>query len=167
MTLSDVSERTGLSRAEISKLENGFRPLRADHLIRFSEAFGTRAEELAWPDEAQQLLRTTITRGHDRLPIRGRASGHIIVDFDKTFGECELTLPNGLSRGGMVVYNPRTDLKFIPVGALLVLTTVAPPRAGELVVKVRDKDNTAEVEPFDGHRTRGHEVYRVAAVLPQ
>lgn len=174
MTLQDVAEASGFSRSELSKLETGQRPLRADHLIKLAPAFGVSPNDLVAPELAAQFLgqlaetprsgTAAINSGQDRLGIFGEVRENKLHDLHVSNGDVTVTLPHGLSRKAFVVYNPTSNFGGIRAGDLLVVTTMIPPVRGDLCL-IRYADESGEVCVFETPPPPPALALKIAAVL--
>ena len=148
MSLAELGEIVNLSRSEISKLENGSRRVRSDHLLKLSKALRIRPEDLLSKQEAEELLNhtaeiasenpssaTTMSMSMD-LPVCGQMTETtFMVDEEtpQTFSQ----RPPQLDRvaGAYAVHVPSTDLEpHVRVGTLLYVNPVLPARPEDLAV---------------------------------
>jgi transcriptional regulator with XRE-family HTH domain len=150
MSLAELGETVGLSRSEISKLENGSRRVRADHLVALAKALKVPPEELMDKETVRDMLGElpppSPTPGPS-LPIlqARRQDGQIVIPAQEPTA-LSLPAPPQLANvpGAYAFYMPDTSFEpRVPVGALLFVNTILPPRAGDLAVIALE-----EGEPF-------------------
>jgi transcriptional regulator with XRE-family HTH domain len=124
MSLAELGETVGLSRSEISKLENGSRRVRADHLVALAKALKVPPEDLMDRDTVRDML------GELPPPASPPGPGLPIL-------QAKRKVP-----GAYAFYMPDTSFEpRVPVGGLLFVNTVLPPRAGDLaVISLTDGD---------------------------
>jgi len=155
MSLAELGETVGLSRSEISKLENGSRRVRAEHLVILAKALKVPPEELMDRDTVRDMLGEIPQLAPApapmpvtvMLPVRQcrRQGGMVIVSEQETPG-MSIEAPPQLAHvpGAYAFYMPDTSYEpRVPVGALLMVNTVLPPRAGDIAVVHMDG-----AEPF-------------------
>lgn len=142
MSLAELGETVGLSRSEISKLENGSRRVRAEHLVILAKALKVPPEELMDRDTVRDMLgeipQPAPAPSSPMLPVRQsrRQGGMVIVPEQETPGMA-IEAPPQLAHvpGAYAFYMPDTSYEpRVPVGALLMVNTVLPPRAGDMAV---------------------------------
>jgi transcriptional regulator with XRE-family HTH domain len=154
MSLAELGETVGLSRSEISKLENGSRRVRAEHLVILAKALKVPPEELMDRDTVRDMLGEIPQAApapapvQSMLPVRQsrRQGGMVIVPEQETPG-MTVEAPPQLANvpGAYAFYMPDTSYEpRVPVGALLMVNTVLPPRAGDMAVVHMD----GGAEPF-------------------
>jgi transcriptional regulator with XRE-family HTH domain len=153
MSLAELGETVGLSRSEISKLENGSRRVRAEHLVILAKALKVPPEELMDRDTVRDMLgeipqpAPAPAPSAAVLPVRQcrRQGGMVIVSEQDTPGMAIEAPPQLASvPGAYAFYMPDTSYEpRVPVGALLMVNTVLPPRAGDMAVVHMDG-----AEPF-------------------
>lgn len=139
MSLAELGEIVGLSRSEISKLESGSRRVRADHLVVLAKAMKVAPEDLMDKEAVRELI-------GDGTPTRPAASSltiaqarrqngiiALLVDQSSVNGEAPPQIVN--VPGAFAFYMPDTSMEpRVPVGALLYVHPMLPPRAGDLAV---------------------------------
>jgi len=144
MSLAELGETVGLSRSEISKLENGSRRVRAEHLVILAKALKVPPEDLMDRDTVRDMLgeipqpAPAPTPSAPTLPVRQsrRHGGMVVVPEQETPG-MTIEAPPQLANvpGAYAFYMPDTTYEpRVPVGALLMVNTVLPPRAGDMAV---------------------------------
>jgi len=142
MSLAELGETVGLSRSEISKLENGSRRVRAEHLVILAKALKVPPEELMDRETVRDMLgdlpppTPSVTAA--MLPVRQsrRLDGRVTVPAQDAPG-LQVEAPPQLAHvpGAYAFYMPDTSFEpRVPVGALLLVNPVLPPRAGDLAV---------------------------------
>jgi transcriptional regulator with XRE-family HTH domain len=144
MSLAELGETVGLSRSEISKLENGSRRVRAEHLVILAKALKVPPEELMDRDTVRDMLgeipqpAPAPPPSSPTLPVRQsrRQGGMVIVPELETAGMTIEAAPQLANvPGAYAFYMPDTSYEpRVPVGALLLVNTVLPPRAGDMAV---------------------------------
>jgi len=168
MSLSELSELTGLTRSELHKLEKGVRRIRTDHLPPLSRSLRCSAEELLNPELAEQLV-------EDRLKYMGTADGKdgptAIADLpvlgikegDGSFNLDEAQ-PQAFVQRIPLLFNVKTSYAIympdsameprVPAGAVAYINPVLPARAGDLAV-VRQNDGRGVVVMLQHDREKG------------
>lgn len=139
MSLAELGEIVGLSRSEISKLESGSRRVRADHLVVLAKALKVAPEDLMDKETVRELI-------GDGAPARPGAASLTVVQVRRQNGSIRM-LPEESSvsgdappqianvTGAYAFYMPDTSMEpRVPVGALLYVHPLLPPRAGDLAV---------------------------------
>ncbi len=150
MSLAELGETVGLSRSEISKLENGSRRVRADHLVVLAKALKVPPEELMDKETVRDML--------GELPIPAPSSGQSLPIYQARRQDGKIVIPHqeptALSvpappqlanvPGAYAFYMPDTSFEpRVQVGAMLFVNTILPPRAGDLAVIAH-----ADSQPF-------------------
>jgi transcriptional regulator with XRE-family HTH domain len=143
MSLAELGEVVGLSRSEISKLESGSRRVRADHLIVLAKALKVAPEDLMDQTAVRELMGDAVPtlRGVPSLAVAQtqRQKGTITILKDETSVAVEAPPQVANVAGAYAFYMPDTSLEpRVPVGALLYVHPLLPPRAGDLAVVVVD-----------------------------
>jgi DNA-binding Xre family transcriptional regulator len=142
MSLAELGEVVGLSRSEISKLENGSRRVRAEHLVILAKALKVPPEELMDRETVRDMLgdmpAAPPPASTPMLPVRqGRRQGGMVVIPAQEPGTLMVDMPPQLIHvpGAYAFYMPDTSFEpRIPVGALVFVNTVLPPRSGDMAV---------------------------------
>jgi transcriptional regulator with XRE-family HTH domain len=141
MSLAELGETVGLSRSEISKLESGSRRVRADHLVVLAKALKVPPEELM----DKEMVRDMLGELPPPPPAQGptlpllqarRQDGMVIIPPQET-GVVSIAAPPQVANvpGAYAFYMPDTSLEpRVPVGAVLFVNTMLPPRAGDLAL---------------------------------
>jgi transcriptional regulator with XRE-family HTH domain len=169
LSLSEMSELTGLTRSELHKLEKGVRRLRTDHLPVLSKALRCDPEELLAPELAEQLLGNRLKYGGGAgnlissenptiradLPILGSfsAEGRFISDENtpQAFAPRPPQLVN--VKGAYAIYMPTTRMEpRVPVASMLYVNPVLPARPGDLAC-VRLTDGRTEIVAVERGKT--------------
>lgn len=139
MSLAELGEAVGLSRSEISKLESGTRRVRAEHLVILAKALKVAPEELMDQAAVRELIGDAPPSAQQipTLPVfqaRG-LNGTIVVLPDETNVTVEAPPQVANLPGAYAFYMPDTSLEpRVPVGALLYVHPLLPPRAGDLAL---------------------------------
>ena len=142
MSLAELGEAVGLSRSEISKLENGSRRVRAEHLVILAKALKVPPDELMDREVVRDMLgeipQAPPATSSATLPVRQsrRHGGMVVIPEAETPG-MSIEAPPQLANvpGAYAFYMPDTTYEpRVPVGALLLVNTVLPPRAGDMAV---------------------------------
>ncbi len=160
LSLSEMSELTGLTRSELHKLEKGVRRLRTDHLPVLSKALRCDPEELLSPELAEQLMGNRLKYGGSGavisadnpspradLPVLGSFSNEGRFISDENAPQAFAPRPPQLInvRNSYAVYMPTTRMEpRVPVASLLYVNPVLPARPGDLAV-IRMNDGRTEV----------------------
>ena len=144
MSLAELGETVGLSRSEISKLENGSRRVRAEHLVILAKALKVAPEELMDRETVRDMLGEIPAAqpppAPQMLPVRQcrRQGGMLVVQEPQDgAGSAMAEAPPQLAHvpGAYAFYMPDASYEpRVPVSALLLVNTVLPPRAGDLAV---------------------------------
>ncbi|HXP96182.1 MAG TPA: helix-turn-helix domain-containing protein [Telmatospirillum sp.] len=139
MSLAELGEIVGLSRSEISKLESGSRRVRADHLVVLAKALKVAPEDLMDKETVRELI-------GDSAPARASAASLTVAPVRRQNGTIRITLEDASVSGeappqianvagAYAFYMPDTSMEpRVPVGALLYVHPLLPPRAGDLAV---------------------------------
>ena len=142
MSLAELGEAVGLSRSEISKLENGSRRVRAEHLVILAKALKVPPDDLMDREVVRDMLgeipQPPPVASSPTLPVRQarRQGGMVVIPEAETPG-MSIEAPPQLANvpGAYAFYMPDTTYEpRVPVGALLLVNTVLPPRAGDMAV---------------------------------
>jgi len=167
MSLSELSELTGMTRSELHKLEKGVRRIRTDHLPPLSQSLRCGPEELLNAELAEQLMgdrmKYTLSReGADGpaiaadLPVYGA-----VVDGAFSISDAEPQAyvqrsPNLVNvKTSFAVYQPDESMEpRISQGNLLYVNPILPSRAGDIVLATW-KDGTAKVLMLSQERGAG------------
>lgn len=140
MSLAELGEAVGLSRSEISKLENGNRRVRADHLVVLAKALKISPDDLMDRDMVREMIGEPVAAPPAAsLPVMAtqRRNGDIVILHHEPAATAEA--PPQLARvpGAYAFYMPDTSHEpRIPVGALLFVHPLLPARAGDLATVV-------------------------------
>lgn len=172
MSLAELGETVGLSRSEISKLENGSRRVRADHLVALAKALKVPPEDLMDKDTVRDMLGElpppTPSPGPSLPILQAKRKDRLIVVPHQEPTALSLPAPPQLANvpGAYAFYMPDTSFEpRVPVGALLFVNTILPPRGGDLAVI-----GLSEGDPFlawverHGDRLRAHPGGDAAAI---
>jgi transcriptional regulator with XRE-family HTH domain len=145
MSLAELGETVGLSRSEISKLENGSRRVRADHLVALAKALKVPPEELMDKETVRDMLGELPPPSPGAGPalpvLQARRQDGLIVVPPQEPTALTVAAPPQLANvpGAYAFYMPDTSFEpRLPVGALLFVNTIMPPRAGDLAVITMD-----------------------------
>ena len=143
MSLAELGEIVGLSRSEISKLESGSRRVRADHLVVLARALKITPDDLMDQTVVRELIGepvpgatvlSTLAVAHAK-----RQNGAIVILRDDTNVTVEAPPQVANVPGAYAFYMPDTSLEpRVPVGALLFVNPMLPPRAGDMAVVATD-----------------------------
>ncbi len=139
MSLAELGEIVGLSRSEISKLESGSRRVRADHLVVLARALKVAPEDLMDKEAVRELI-------GESVPSRPGGASLTVVQVRRQNGTIRMQpeessvsgdAPPQIANvaGAYAFYMPDTSMEpRVPVGALLYVHPLLPPRAGDLAV---------------------------------
>lgn len=157
MSLDHLSKIIDLSRSEISKLENGARRLRMEHLTVLSEALGVKVTDLLNEDEAQKFRATIGLGASGNDNETNTATTTIPVVGVMTDAGFELDEENPTTRsqrppqlaeieGAYALHMPTTNLEpYVRVGTLLYVNPILPPRPEDLAIVRYTDSKRAEV----------------------
>ena len=140
MSLAELGEMVGLSRSEISKLESGSRRVRADHLVILAKALKASPEDLMDKDTVRDMLGDLPPQPPEPVPSlpvaqARRQNGAVVVLPGPTNLAVEAPPQLANLSGAYAFYMPDTSLEpRVPVGALLYVHPLLPPRAGDLAL---------------------------------
>jgi len=140
LSLAELGEIVGLSRSEISKLESGSRRVRADHLVILAKALKVPPDDLMDKDTVREMLGelpATAPATTSTVPIAQarRQAGDVVIEVHNDAPGVEAPPPIAHVPGAFAFYMPDTSLEpRVPVGALLFVNPMLPPRAGDLAV---------------------------------
>ncbi len=171
LSLSEMSELTGLTRSELHKLEKGVRRLRTDHLPVLSKALRCDPEELLSPELAEQLMGNRMKYGGGAgnlissenptqradLPILGTFNSEGKFISDDNSPQAYAPRPPQLAnvKGAYGIYMPTTRMEpRVPVASMLYANPVLPARPGDLAV-VRFTDGRTEIVSVERGKTGG------------
>jgi transcriptional regulator with XRE-family HTH domain len=144
LSLAELGEEVGLSRSEISKLESGSRRVRADHLVVLAKALKVAPEDLMDKEAVRQLIGEAeparLTKSSVPVFQARRQDGEIVIAQDEAGTHADAPSQFAAVSGAYAFYMPDTSMEpRVPVGALLYVHPLLPPRAGDLaVIKTRD-----------------------------
>lgn len=144
MSLAELGEAVGLSRSEISKLESGSRRVRADHLVVLAKALKVSPEDLMDKETVRDMLGDHPQQRYEAAATvmvaqARRHEGKIILSTEPTAVTVEAPPQLAHLAGAYAFYMPDTSLEpRVPVGALLYVHPMLPPRAGDLAVIALD-----------------------------
>jgi hypothetical protein len=134
-----LGEIVGLSRSEISKLESGSRRVRADHLVVLAKALKVAPEDLMDKEAVRELIGESIPARPSVASLtvvqvrRQNGTVSIVADEASVHGDAPPQIANVV--GAYAFYMPDTSMEpRVPVGALLYVHPLLPPRAGDLAV---------------------------------
>jgi transcriptional regulator with XRE-family HTH domain len=151
LSLSEMSELTGLTRSELHKLEKGVRRLRTDHLPILSKALRCDPEELLSNELAEQLMGNRLKYGgaaagvissenptqRTDLPVLGNFGSDGKFTSDETSPQAYAARPPQLVnvKGAYGIYMPTTRMEpRVPVASMLYVNPILPARPGDLAV---------------------------------
>ena len=142
MSLAELGEIVGLSRSEISKLESGSRRVRADHLVILAKALKVPPDDLMDKETVREMLGELPPPTPAAVPsvpvaLARRQNGGIVIQMSPEAPTVEAPPQIARVPGAFAFYMPDTSLEpRVPVGALLFVNPMLPPRAGDLAVVV-------------------------------
>jgi transcriptional regulator with XRE-family HTH domain len=149
LSLAELGEAVGLSRSEISKLESGSRRVRADHLMLLAGALQVSPFDLVDQNSVRELMGDTPavqslptpSPAARTIPIfQARRQGKSII-LSKDRSGMQIDSPPQLAGvpAAYAFYMPDTSREpRVPVGALLYVHPLLPPRLGDLAVILQD-----------------------------
>lgn len=138
MSLAELGEIVGLSRSEISKLENGARRVRADHLTALATALRVKPEELIGSDAARAFSQpdATAAPAARTLPVllaRDDGGTLQLSDTPCDHTACPPQLASVSAAYAFLMPSTRMEPR-VPIGALLYVHPFLPARPGDLAV---------------------------------
>lgn len=152
MSLSELSELTGMTRSELHKLEKGVRRIRTDHLPPLAKALKCGPEELLNAELAEQLLGDrqrysgTVDAASGQgpsmmadLPIYGITdiNGQLRIDENEPQAYVMRSPQLHNVKTSYALYMPDESMEpALPKGALLYVNPILPTRVGDLVVAI-------------------------------
>lgn len=134
MSLAALATSAGLSKSEISKLENGVRPFRPDHVIRLAKIFGVGPTEMLSPASP---LRTMLSENKTdtELPLyEGRDLARDGVDAKSASTIARAPQMRNIAGAYAVTVNDLSNAPAIGIGAILLVNPNAPANVGDLVI---------------------------------
>lgn len=147
MSLSELSELTGMTRSELHKLEKGVRRIRTDHLPPLSQSLRCGPEELLNAELAEQLmadrLKYTLTsEGSDGptiaadLPVFGvTKNGAFNINETEPQAFVQRSPHQVNVRTAFAIYMPDDSMEpRVSQGNLLYVNPILPARSGDMVV---------------------------------
>lgn len=146
MSLSELSELTGLTRSELHKLEKGVRRIRTDHLPPLAKALRCTPEELLSPDLVKQLLGNRSSFGqaqgeaattYKEIVVLGKTEkdGQFYINEETPIARVAAPLALSEVAEAYAIYMPTVRLEpRIPVASLLYVNPVLPARPGDVAV---------------------------------
>jgi transcriptional regulator with XRE-family HTH domain len=104
MTLNDLSDRVGLTKGQVSRIENGKVSSPVGTLVQIAKGLGVTLGDLFAPDPA--LPRAVFTRADDRRLVSGRATqiGHLYESLVP-----EAPFSKKMEPFMMIIENPELD----------------------------------------------------------
>jgi transcriptional regulator with XRE-family HTH domain len=104
MTLNDLSERIGLTKGQVSRIENGKVSSPVGTLVQIAKGLGVSLGDLFAPDPARP--RAVFTRADDRKLVTGRATqiGHVYESLAP-----EAPFSKKMEPFMMIIENPELD----------------------------------------------------------
>ncbi len=160
MSLSELSELTGLTRSELHKLEKGVRRIRTDHLPPLSKSLKCAPEELLNPELAEQLIGDRMryagtvdaTKGDGPtavadLPVFGAMESDSRFIIDEAAPQAYVQrMPHLFNvKTAFAVYMPDTSMEpRVPTGSLVYINPILPARPGDLAV-IRWNNGAAKI----------------------
>lgn len=134
MSLAALATSAGLSKSEISKLENGVRPFRPDHVIRLAKIFGVGPTEMLSPASP---LRTMLAenKADTELPLyEGRDLARDGVEAKGAGTICRAPQMRNIAGAYAVTVHDLSNAPAIGIGATLLVNPNAPANVGDLVI---------------------------------
>lgn len=142
LSLANLGEIVGLSRSELSKLENGSRRVRTDHLITLSKALRVTPDDLMDKNTVRDIVGDPVhSKAVPPLSVTIPIAQAKRVGQDIQITHLDLApkidappqLPE--NSGGYAFYMPDTSFEpKIPIGSLLYVNPQLPPRDGDLAI---------------------------------
>ncbi len=134
MSLAALAASAGLSKSEISKLENGVRPFRPDHVIRLAKIFGVGPTEMLSPASPLRSMLSE-NKADAEVPVyEGRD-----LSRDGVEAKAAGTMPRppqmrGVQGAYAVTVHDLSNAPAIGIGTTLLVNPNAPPNVGDLVI---------------------------------
>lgn len=134
MSLAALATSAGLSKSEISKLENGVRPFRPDHVIRLAKIFGVGPTDMLSPASPLRSMLSE-NRADSELPLfDGREMAR---DGASVAARGHMARPQQL-RGARHAYavtvNDLSNTPALPIGSTLLVNPDQQANVGDLVI---------------------------------
>ncbi|MFV3073594.1 helix-turn-helix domain-containing protein [Niveispirillum fermenti] len=134
MSLAALATSAGLSKSEISKLENGVRPFRPDHVIRLAKIFGVGPMEMLSPASP---LRTMLSdsKTDSELPLfDGRDLAREGANATARSSVPRPPQMRGTTQAYAVTVADLSNAPALAIGSTLLVDPDMPANVGDLVV---------------------------------
>ena len=134
MSLAALANSAGLSKSEISKLENGVRPFRPDHVIRLAKIFGVGPVDMLAPNSPLRSMLGEVRTETDLPLYDGR---ELSRDGDNAIPRGKSPRPAPLrnaARAYAVTVNDLSNAPALAPGAVLQVNPDIPASVGDLVI---------------------------------
>lgn len=134
MSLAALAISAGLSKSEISKLENGVRPFRPDHVIRLAKIFGVGPTEMLSPASPLRSMLSE-NKADTELPLyEGRDLARDGADAKPAGAIPRPPQMRGIPGAYGVTAHDLSNAPAIGIGSTLLVNPNAPANVGDLVV---------------------------------
>ncbi|MFV3131059.1 helix-turn-helix domain-containing protein [Niveispirillum sp. KHB5.9] len=134
MSLAALANSAGLSKSEISKLENGVRPFRPDHVIRLAKIFGVGPTEMLSPASPLRSMLSE-SKAEAELPVyEGRDLARDGLEAKSAGTIARPPQMRGVQGAYAVTVHDLSNMPAIGIGATLLINPNAPANVGDLVV---------------------------------
>lgn len=134
MSLAALAASAGLSKSEISKLENGVRPFRPDHIIRLAKIFGVGPTEMLSPASPLRSMLTD-NKADSELPLfDGR---DLVRDGAGAAARGSIQRPpqmRGQKAAYAVTVNDLSNSPALVIGSTLLVNPDVPVNVGDLAI---------------------------------
>lgn len=138
MSLAALANSAGLSKSEISKLENGVRPFRPDHVIRLAKIFGVGPTEMLSPASPLRSMLSE-SKADAELPVyEGRDLARDGVEAKAAGIVARPPQMRGVQGAYAVTVHDLSNMPAIGIGATLLVNPNTPANVGDLVINRMD-----------------------------
>ncbi len=134
MSLAALATSAGLSKSEISKLENGVRPFRPDHVIRLAKIFGVGPTEMLSPASPLRSMLSE-SKADSELPLfDGRDLARDGLGATARSGISRPPQLRGIVGAYAVTVNDLSNSPALGIGTTLLVNPDTPANVGDLVI---------------------------------
>lgn len=134
MSLAALATSAGLSKSEISKLENGVRPFRPDHVIRLAKIFGVGPTEMLSPASPLRSMLSE-SKTDSELPLfDGRDFARDGLGATARSGIARPPQLRGVTGAYALTVNDLSNAPALGIGTTLLVNPDTPANVGDLVI---------------------------------